>query len=733
MLDQWLEEDIREFFKTQNFDRAVVVDTGNDISDILKEISKGMKAIYFSVDDEISELRIKFEVEQNLSAKKVIIHSTRPLDEMKFCREYAATGGCISENLARYIRRKLNCNIQLSDKELVAAGRRSVGKGEKYWQNICVGGEEAIFSATDLLDFLLDPVGFEKRNKKSMEVFLTQVSKYSFYDTKDKPVKTIAKELANSILSSIISQECENYFKDIYNQWFQNRKYEKSFLQYVKNFPEDFNDVDFTTLNPDHPFKKLDRKCLDLILQSYLDGSAEESIKKFVKQRENSDVSALIGTNWWFDVDNLFFERLPEITKIENLDHFITAYREVLWKLDSAHRHLYSSFINEKDVTDKIQLIYTRKMKPYLKKWFEYFKLEYQENQSNLIKNNLACNGSPIAFIVGDAISLSIANEIRERLDPSIISSLDVVRSDYPSETFNNMSALFSCGGEVLETRGEREKRLKSSVKCDVNFDELEKYWGMKSPDSHLILYSDDLDKLGHTGEKALKYFEKFIESVVSKIPLILNAGFSEVHLVSDHGFIIYGDLSEADKTVDTLPAVKEKKERYILTYEKIEKIGSGWNSVQKPDGRFIYYKESFSPFKTTGEYSFGHGGMTPQELLTPHLICTREEKDAAKKIKVTIFNKSQLGGIAGENVLVKIRGEPSVEGTRRVEIHLKGDEDLDKSSDIITIEAGQEIVREFRVSQSNFKILLLDANTKETLDSIAIRKQSSRDLGGLL
>ncbi len=173
MLDKWLESDIKDMFGKAEYDRVVVIDKDGDLEAVLQTISSTLKVEYICVNDDISELESKYRIEKNLRGKKILIRSARPLEQMKFCREYAATGGAIKENLARYIRDKLKLELdfdsKLNDKELITAGIQSIDKGKKYWQKLMPEGE--IFSSKDILNFLKNPKDFEKKNKKSMNVF----------------------------------------------------------------------------------------------------------------------------------------------------------------------------------------------------------------------------------------------------------------------------------------------------------------------------------------------------------------------------------------------------------------------------------------------------------------------------------------------------------------------------------------------------------------------------------
>ncbi|MFH1323486.1 MAG: hypothetical protein ABIH80_06660, partial [Methanobacteriota archaeon] len=408
MLDKWLEIDIKDMFGKAEYDRVVVIDKDGDLEAVLQTISSTLKVEYICVNDDISELESKYRIEKNLRGKKVLIRSARPLEQMKFCREYAATGGAIKENLARYIRDKLKLELdfdsKLNDKELITAGIQSIDKGKKYWQKLMPEGE--IFSSKDILNFLKNPKDFEKKNKKSMNVFYTKIEKYSDNETKNKPAETVAKEIAISILSNIQTKNSKEHFLEIYKEWLQLRDYEQALNQYADIFPQErLAEPDFAALNPDHPFIKLDTKCLEAVLHGIKNGTIDEIVKEFIKQRGQSEAARIIGADWWSDVNDLCFLELPAVTTIKKMDIFIAEYIKTLWKLDAAHRKLYSEFMGQSNVIDEFQQLYDNKMKPYLKKWFEFFKPEYSENQSNLIKNIFEGKENPIAVIVGDAIS----------------------------------------------------------------------------------------------------------------------------------------------------------------------------------------------------------------------------------------------------------------------------------------------------------------------------------------
>ena len=223
---------------------------------------------------------------------------------------------------------------------------------------------------------------------------------------------------------------------------------------------------------------------------------------------------------------------------------------------------------------------------------------------------------------------------------------------------------------------------------------------------------------------------------LTDKISLLLNMGFHEGHLVTDHGFVLTGLLDESDKITPAVSGNKKVMERFIRTADK--PAGSEWIVFEQPHGEYKYVVTACShrPFKSTGEYGYSHGGFTPQEIIIPHFIF-RREKEIVAGLKVSFVNKPELADITGEVFGIKIQADAVssdlFSSERKVQILLYESNVQFGSSSLLSIQAGASQSIEFSFG-GRHKILavLVDAGTQEQLDNAVISKSGSRDLSGL-
>ena len=143
------------------------------------------------------------------------------------------------------------------------------------------------------------------------------------------------------------------------------------------------------------------------------------------------------------------------------------------------------------------------------------------------------------------------------------------------------------------------------------------------------------------------------------------------------------------------------------------------------------------SPFKTVGAYGFSHGGLSPQELITP-FFCWENDSADTNSLSANIVNKSDLQSVTGALYNIKIKAGVSDESLfsqeRKVYLLFFSNGKQISKSDIITLTSGSEINKEYAFdAHDEIEVQLLDTTSKEQLDKALIKKDNSRDLGGLL
>ena len=741
MLDKWFIEDIQNGLVTVN--RFVIIDPGKSCSKLIDELKKKNVAPILEASTEIEELQIKYEIEKNYKSEKTIIYTPIPLEKMVWLREYCETGNRLEITfLHRYIiemvTRKLHFDLSSQPENIVALGKLSIGRKQDFWDNVKATGEDNIFPPDEILEFLSNPdKKFKTCDKEAKKLFVDLLSQHTEHSLSNKPAKTVANELVKSLFDSFHSGKENSFYNDLFNKWIDSKKFESSLKQYLKSYKLPAG-IGSWTLPPNHPFKEIDIKWLEELSTHINDKKWIRSHLPMIYNRSQEHILTLLGTEWWQDIYVLFEFNISGITDFNSIDDIIEYYKSKFYKIDTAVRHLYTTFLSDKKVLKPIQEYYQQLTMQFLDKWFTYFSNEYKENQTGYLKNVISENDPPIAVIVGDAISFEVSQEIVEQLNGSFGNPEGLLKGSYPSETENCMSRLFSESGNIFPDRSKRHKTLMEETGEKIVFMELDDVSPAHEPSNYAIFYSTDVDELSEKqNQNALKYYKEFISGIREKIETLFGCGYQKVLLVSDHGFVLTGLLEESDKiTIDSKGG--KKAERYYLSKDRANFKSDSIIEIKSPhkEAKFQYYSKSMNPFKTRGAYGFSHGGITPQELLIPNLIFENSSEDY-NKLNVEIFNKSDLKDVVGDFYQVNIKGGKftgdAFSTERKVMLVFSKDKKEFNRSSIITVQAGKQEMLEFAFEKYNeFDILVIDAKSKSTLDSCKINRQLARDMGGL-
>ncbi len=271
MIDQWFKKDLENIFKKHS--AAVFIDEFGEVQFLLKRVEKEYKV--YIADSEIEELHIKYLIEKTLlieqlslveqkqrESTKHLIYTNTAKDHLKFIREYCETNGLIEiRNLSNYIKRKVhsefNLNINLSQEEIVAAAKVSIGKDKDYWLDICHKGAGEIFDLKkELLLFLNGPEIYSKEqyNTQLRETFYRKVNDLLQQQYTSKPANTLASEVVNKMLDGLAYNSCSQTLETLYYNWIDSVNYRNSFDSYLNRYKLP-SDIDIWGVNPNHPFR----------------------------------------------------------------------------------------------------------------------------------------------------------------------------------------------------------------------------------------------------------------------------------------------------------------------------------------------------------------------------------------------------------------------------------------------------------------------------------------------
>lgn len=745
MTDNWFIQDIERHIKQRN--RVVVLDPAGQCEYLLHTAEQGGYTILRTNKDlneewqrVKEELFIRYEAESTHKNDKVIFYVTRQQKYLTFLFDYCFTHGCVDlSNPADWLRKKLHSHtglqINMDNPLLLTAAKLGIGKDISWWKKILQNLEDLVSIEDELLPFLSDPVAYFKEKEPDVKrLFEAKLFELLGQPYMAKPPKTLATEIVNLLFDKLLGNDINPELLSIYHKWLDSNTYSESLQQYIEQYKLDQN-INIWNLHPEHCFAALDYLQLQKITGNFRDTSFVKDKLQKIKQRIKSKRASRFVPSWWHDLIILFeFENKPLAT-CNTLDKVIAFYTTEFHKVDRAIRNLYTAFIQEESIVRPLQEHYESLNQELLQHWFDGTS-EYKTTQQGYLVNLLKQSKPGIAIIVGDGVRYEIAAFIAGQLDKKIKLDKGIMLADMPSETEHNMSALFAGGNQVIPVHNNREKKLSELTGKDITYLNLEAlHPGIQA--DYLVLTYKDIDG---TGEKlqmgAIKLFSEFERIITEKIQILLNMKYTEVHLVTDHGFVLTGLLDEADKITPDATGKKDVGERYIRTVDK--QINPDWIKFDKPYGeyKYVYAAKNHRPFKSKGVYGFSHGGFTPQEIIIPNFKFTRLIAQTSA-LQLYISNKKDLADVTGDLFVIKLdapkKATDLFSSARKVQIKLYADNIEYQSSDIITMNPNDIKEKEFSFNHRNeVYAVVLDAVSQEQLDTVNIKKSNARDLDGL-
>jgi len=637
MLDNWFRKVVEKIFSNKQI--IVFVDESKKAEFLLEcvDVKK------FVTKSEIDELHIKYQIEKNKNDEKYLIYTQTPKKDLKFLREYCETNGIIEiKYLHNFIKEKvyqhLKLNINLNAEELIVAGKVSFHKKDSFWKNLSDSGE--IFNLSkDVLEFVNNPVEF-------LEKFDNDVQALFF----------LSKEIVDKLFNSLLSNNLNSTFKEIYSKWLDSVSYRESFYKYLSNYQLPHK-IDIWKIDISHPFKQIDELCLIEIGKCINDKKKMKQYLQFAKNRQKNKIVKLLNFKYWNDIVELLAFDEKKINRISSFTEAVDFHKSYFYKLDNAIRNLYKYFLNKVEIIENFQMYYKDILSLFLDKWFLFIS-EYNQNQTGFLYRIFSENSGKIAVIIGDGVTFDIAKNISSKISGDFKVEENHLLSDFPSETENNMSQLFIKSGEIEKIQKKREKILLNDLPDkDIGFMNLEDVNESTDTHQYLVCPYKDIDSVGEKLQhKALKFFDEIEDVFSQKIKMLLNNGYEKIYLIADHGFVLTGFLAESDKIEVNFSGNCKKNERYILCDEKqnnhqfIEfdkKVGSS---------NFIYFSKNINPFKTPGVYGFSHGGLSPQELIVPNFVFSHNR--AIEKLSVSILDKTDLMNVTGDLFTISLMAE---------------------------------------------------------------------------
>lgn len=367
----------------------------------------------------------------------------------------------------------------------------------------------------------------------------------------------------------------------------------------------------------------------------------------------------------------------------------------------------------------------------------------------------------PVAVLVLDACRYDLGARLAEALnkgEPASRAKVGAARAPLPSITALGMPFALAeeVSGLVVELRAEtpshwrvtardathdlaspegrrewlrRKFKLKPQAITDVK-SVLDSPLGPKDAGRLLFVFGDEFDAQGHEGELQFTGAEEYIERYVRAIRRLREAGYPNVAVVTDHGFLHWEP--EPDE-VDDPPSGE------ILWRSRRAVVGRGLKhpraiGVPVPGSDLeCRVPRSVNAFRTYGRLGYFHGGATLQELVIPVVVFRWPKK--AEKVAAVLTPLAEItslkprvevrpgasgrlpglgaeAGVTGRQVTVKIVEPASGRRLFKAAASARIEPDGEPVSLVLEREAGESCVRGTRL-----QVELRDADNDELLD----------------
>jgi hypothetical protein len=139
------------------------------------------------------------------------------------------------------------------------------------------------------------------------------------------------------------------------------------------------------------------------------------------------------------------------------------------------------------------------------------------------------------------------------------------------------------------------------------------------------IVFDATLDAVGeNAGTLGLSTASGLLQNIRRGIHKLLGLGVNEIHVVTDHGFLLLEQVAEHEKASVRDVRALAVHERYLVGQDlgRTEQLAF---PVPGSVDLTAWYPRGIGCFKTPGPYNYVHGGLSLQELVIPHLTIRQQ------------------------------------------------------------------------------------------------------------
>jgi len=444
-------------------------------------------------------------------------------------------------------------------------------------------------------------------------------------------------------------------------------------------------------------------------------------------------------------------DALAELPRYTTTQALIGRYTQAWWQVDRAYRRFRAELdrgLTQMDAALKwTQRIYQDFLEAVNARFGEAL---IQEGQwppagmtlgGGLWERTMAGDPGRRAVIIVDALRYELGQELAERLHPGPQATLDGALSPLPSVTALGMAALLPgwpdfqvdyAGGKWVITapgfegniavKAHRLAWLEEHLGGAVIFD-LDQWLstplaGVAQDVPWIVITSTEIDGVGEgAGTVAWRAFDALLDRLEQAVRRLLALGCAEVHVVSDHGFLLRESIRESDKVAVNVKGVLKKAERYLVGRD-LPPTDLPTVPVSGSDGLVACFPRGIGCFLTPGPYNYMHGGISLQELITAHVAVRQAVTERPVGVSLELVTGHEI-----HNAIFKVRlipqGVDLWSRARQVTIDIARQENGERVSGLWEAVVDRDVVEKSLQLEPDSGLAVGDAITIRVWDAV--------------
>jgi len=457
---------------------------------------------------------------------------------------------------------------------------------------------------------------------------------------------------------------------------------------------------------------------------------------------------------------------LEGLSQLKSPAEVIRIYADEWWQIDRAYRicksALEASFPGDTTLVKWVDRFYVRFLTETNQHWTELLSRQgawgfpgVLPAQATFWEKAVGGGASRSAVFLVDALRYELGQTLRERLGAEYDVAIEAMVTGLPSTTPLGMSALLPGGEERaiewgddgwlislpgfegnLADKPARDKWLRAqsdNVEIVSLKDLLRPETTISSDVTRLIVTASQIDAIGeNAGSLTPAMLDDLVEQVARGVRLAATTGFEEVHVVSDHGFLLLGRVADHGKAELPQDEWLKKSPRYAVGRD-LPSTEHLRFPIPGSDDLLGCFPHGIICFKALGQYNFVHGGPALQEVVIPHVTVRPSLLSLPVGIEIEADDETH---VAFFRVTLKpvLRGLVSLEREVRLALEREDGSVIRDSTEIIGVE--DPIVKNLKVYPQDkvalgeaLHITVYDARTQERLARHAIRFLVSSEL----